>query len=341
VSVAAEIAALEARSLAAVGSLADEASLEQLRIEVLGRKGALTAILRGLKDVAAEERPALGERANAAKRSIEAALDEALAALRAGAEAAKLEAERVDVTLPARGWPAGLRHPLCQAMDDAVEILERMGFELVDSPEIEDDEHNFEALNFPPDHPARDMADTFLLSNGKLLRTHCTPAQVHVMRARKPPLAVIAAGATYRRDDDVTHAPMFHQIDCFLVDDRVSFADLKGFLTEFLRAFFGDVPVRFRASFFPFVEPGAEVDIGCALCRGGDPGCRVCRGAGWLEILGAGMIHPNVLRAVGYDPDRVSGFAFGVGIERLAMLRFAIDDIRLLAENDLRFLRQF
>lgn len=341
-SLAAEIEALEARSLAAIAGLRSEDDVERLRVEVLGRKGALTGILRGLKDVAPGERPAIGERANAAKRAIESRLDEVLAGIRAREDAARLAREVIDVTLPARGWPRGRRHPLLRTMEEAIDIFERMGFEVVDSPELEDDEHNFEALNFAPDHPARDMQDTFLLEGGGLLRTHCTPSQVHVMRSRKPPLAVITPGATYRRDDlDLTHSPMFHQIDCFLVDTQVSFAELKGLLTEFLNAFFGDVPVRFRASFFPFVEPGAEVDIGCALCRGEDPGCRVCRGAGWLEILGAGMIHPNVLRAVGYDPEAVSGFAFGLGVERLAMLRHAIDDIRLFTENDLRFLRQF
>jgi len=342
VSVAAEIDALETRSLAAIADLSSEADLERLRVEVLGRKGALTAILRGLKDAPPAERPAIGERANTAKRAIEDGLERALGELRARHAAERLAAERVDVTVPARGWPPGHRHPLRTATEDAVDIFERMGFEVWDGPEIEDDEHNFEALNFPPDHPARDMQDTFLLPDGKLLRTHCTPSQIHVMRTRKPPLAIITPGTTYRRDvHDMTHAPMFHQIDCFLVDEAVSFAEMKGLLTEFLTAFFGDVPVRFRASFFPFVEPGAEVDIGCAVCRGSDPACRVCKGAGWLEILGAGMIHPNVLRAVGYDPEAVSGFAFGVGLERLAMLRHAIDDIRLLTENDLRFLRQF
>ncbi len=332
---------LEERSVGRIAGLSEEATLEHLRVEVLGRKGALTAILRGLKDVEAAQRPGIGERANAAKRAIEDALAAALARVRARAEASRLAAEHIDVTLPAGGWPRGHRHPLRQAMEDAIDILERMGFEVAEGPEIEDDEHNFTALNFPPDHPARDMQDTFLLHGGRLLRTHCTPIQVHVMRSRKPPLAVITPGATYRRDDDVTHAPMFHQIDCFLVDAQVSFAELKGFLTEFLHGFFGEVPVRFRASYFPFVEPGAEVDIGCTLCGGQDRACRVCKGEGWLEILGAGMIHPNVLRAVGYDPEELSGFAFGLGVERLAMLRYAIDDIRLFTENDLRFLRQF
>jgi phenylalanyl-tRNA synthetase alpha chain len=342
VSVTAEIESLEARSLEAIGSLSTEADLERLRVEVLGRKGALTAILRGLKDAPPAERPAIGERANAAKRAIEDRLESALTEIRVREETRRLAAERVDVTVPSRGWPRGRRHPLRQAMEDAIDILERMGFEVAEGPEIEDDEHNFEALNFAPDHPARDMQDTFLVPDGRLLRTHCTPIQIHVMRRRKPPLAVITPGTTYRRDDlDLTHAPMFHQIDCFLVDSQVSFAELKGFLTEFLTAFFGDVRLRFRASYFPFVEPGAEVDIECAVCRGSDAGCRVCKGAGWLEILGAGMIHPNVLRAVGYDADAVSGFAFGLGVERLAMLRHAIDDIRLFTENDLRFLRQF
>jgi phenylalanyl-tRNA synthetase alpha chain len=342
VSVAAEIEALQVRSLAAIERLSTEDELERLRVDVLGRKGALTSILRGLKDAPPAERPAIGERANSAKRAIEERLESALALVRGREESRKLAADRVDVTVPARGWPRGRRHPLRGAMEDAVDILERMGFEVVEGPEIEDDEHNFEALNFPADHPARDMQDTFLLPDGKLLRTHCTPTQIHVMRSRKPPLAVITPGATYRRDEaDLTHAPMFHQIDCFLVDERVSFAELKGLLTEFLTAFFGDVPLRFRASYFPFVEPGAEVDIGCAVCRGADRSCRVCKGAGWLEILGAGMIHPNVFRAVGYDPEAVSGFAFGLGVERLAMLRRAIGDIRLFTENDLRFLRQF
>jgi len=342
VSVAAEIEALEVRSLAAIESLSSAEELERLRVDVLGRKGALTSILRGLKDAPAAERPAIGERANSAKRAIEERLERALGAVRSREEAKKLAGERVDVTLPARGWPRGRRHPLRRAMEDAVDILERMGFEVAEAPEIEDDEHNFEALNFAADHPARDMQDTFLVGDGRLLRTHCTPSQIHVMRTRKPPLAVITPGATYRRDDlDLTHSPMFHQIDCFLVDSQVSFADLKGLLTEFLTAFFGNLPVRFRASYFPFVEPGAEVDIACVMCRGTDAHCRVCKGAGWLEILGAGMIHPNVFRAVGYDPDAVSGFAFGLGGDRVTMLRHAIDDIRLLFENDLRFLRQF
>ena len=341
-SLVVEIEALEARTLASIESLSGDDALELVRVEVLGRKGALTSILRGLKDVPADERPVIGERANAAKRVIEERIEAVQSALRAREESSRLAREVVDVTLPARGGPRGRRHPLLQTMEEAIDIFERMGFEVVESPEIEDDEHNFEALNFPADHPARDMQDTFLLEDGRLLRTHCTPSQVHVMRSRKPPLAVITPGATYRRDDlDLTHAPMFHQIDCFLVDEQVSFADLKGLLTEFLTAFFGDVAVRFRASFFPFVEPGAEVDIGCAVCRGRDAACRVCRGEGWLEILGAGMIHPNVLRAVGLDPEAVSGFAFGLGVERLAMLRHAIDDIRLFTENDLRFLRQF
>lgn len=336
-----EIEALERETLGHVAGLADEGDLEKVRVEVLGRKGALTGILRGLKDVTPEERPLLGERANAAKAAIETAIDEALGGLRRAAEEAKIAAERVDVTLPAARWPTGHLHPLHQSMSDAIAILESMGFEVADGPEMEDDEHNFEALNFAPDHPARDMADTFLLEDGRLLRTHTSPIQIRVMRERKPPLAVIAPGATYRRDDDATHLPMFHQIEAFYVDSKVQFSDLKGVLEEFLGAFFGKAALRFRASYFPFVEPGAEVDIACVMCSGAGSGCRVCSNTGWLEILGAGMIHPNVLRAVGYDPARVSGFAFGVGVERLAMLRHAIDDMRLLVENDLRFLRQF
>jgi phenylalanyl-tRNA synthetase alpha chain len=340
-SVGEEIDSLERETLVRVPTLTTEEDLEQLRIEVLGRKGAITGILRGLKDVAAEERPVLGDRANAAKRSMESAIDTALVELRAAAENIRIESERIDVSLPAARWPTGHLHPLQQSMTEAIAVLEGMGFEVADGPEMEDDEHNFEALNFAPDHPARDMADTFLLEDGRLLRTHTSPIQVREMRKRKPPLAVIAPGATYRRDDDATHLPMFHQIEAFLVDTDIRFSDLKGVLEEFLGAFFGKVGLRFRASYFPFVEPGAEVDIACVMCSGAGSGCRVCSNTGWLEILGAGMIHPNVLRSVGYDPSAVSGFAFGVGVERLAMLRHAIDDMRLLVENDLRFLRQF
>ena len=238
-SLVAEIEALEAATLARVAGLSGDEALEHLRVEVLGRKGALTSILRGLKDVPADERPEIGERANAAKRAIEERIEAAQAAARTVAEAARLEREVVDVTLPARSWPRGRRHPLLRTMEEAIDIFERMGFEVVESPEIEDDEHNFEALNFPDDHPARDMQDTFLLEDGRLLRTHCTPSQVHVMRTRKPPLAVITPGATYRRDDlDLTHAPMFHQIEGLWVDREVSFADLKGVVTQFLQRFF-------------------------------------------------------------------------------------------------------
>jgi phenylalanyl-tRNA synthetase alpha chain len=341
VSVGEQIESLERETLVRVPTLASADELEQLRVEVIGRKGALTGILRGLKDATPAERPVLGDRANAAKRAIESAINTALSELRHAAEATRIQAERVDVTLPAGRWPVGHFHPLQQAMTDAIGILESMGFEVADGPEMEDDEHNFEALNFAPDHPARDMADTFLLEDGRLLRTHTSPIQIRVMRERQPPLAVIAPGATYRRDDDATHLPMFHQIESFLVDSNIRFSDLKGVLEEFLVAFFGKVELRFRASYFPFVEPGAEVDIACVMCAGAGSGCRVCSSTGWLEILGAGMIHPNVLRAVNYDPERVSGFAFGVGVERLAMLRHAIDDMRLLVENDLRFLGQF
>ena len=337
----AEIDALEAETLSRIVSLGALRALEDLRVEVLGRKGRLTGILRGLRDLAADERATTGARANLARETIEAALGERQQRLEGTELSLKLEAERIDVSLPSRGWPPGSLHPLCQTMADAVAILRSMGFEVADGPEIEDDEHNFEALNFAPDHPAREMADTFLIPGGRLLRTHTSPVQIRVMRERRPPLAIIAPGATYRRDDDATHLPMFNQIEAFLVDEGVRFSDLKGFLGEFLRAFFGDVRIRFRTAFFPFVEPGAEVDIGCVLCRGDGSPCRVCGGNGWLEVLGAGMIHPNVFRSVGYDPETTSGFAFGLGVERFAMLRHSIDDMRLLVENDLRFLRQF
>ncbi len=339
--VAAEIGALEGETLERIQAAVTPDALDELRVEILGRKGRLTAVLRALKDLAPAQRAAVGGRANLARETLERALGLALEHLREGALSLRLESERIDVSLPARGWPPGAFHPVRQTMADAVGILRSMGFEVAEGPEIEDDEHNFEALNFPADHPAREMADTFLIPGGRLLRTHTSPVQIRVMRERRPPLAIIAPGATYRRDDDATHLPMFHQIEGFLVDEGVRFSDLKGLLGEFLRAFFGNVRLRFRAAFFPFVEPGAEVDIGCVLCRGDGSPCRVCGGNGWLEVLGAGMIHPNVFRAVGYAPDTTTGFAFGLGVERFAMLRHSIDDMRLLVENDLRFLRQF
>ena len=334
--------------MAAIAAAATDADLEAVRVRYLGRKGELTGLLRGLGALAAAERPAAGALVNAAKGVVESALDARAAVLARTALDVRLATERLDVTLPGRGRPRGHVHPLRAIEDEIVAIFVSMGFRVADGPEMEDDFHNFGALNFPPDHPARDTQDTLFLATGdeRLLRTHTSPVQIRVMRSSEPPLRVIAPGTVYRRDElDPTHSPMFQQIEGFMVDDQVTFADLKGVLVHFLRRLFGaDTAVRFRPSFFPFTEPSAEVDIGCTCRAGGgaaDPACRVCKGRGWLEILGAGMIHPNVLRAVGYDPEVVRGFAFGMGGDRIAQLRYGTQDLRLFYENDLRFLTQF
>jgi phenylalanyl-tRNA synthetase alpha chain len=334
-------------ALAALESSTDESSLEAVRLRYLGRKGELTAVLRGMREVPEVERPAMGELANSVKVEVE----ERLAAVRKRLHDERLEKslaeERLDVTLPGIHFPVGRIHPLMQVQEEIVGIFTAMGFEVAEGPDVEDDYHNFEALNIPRDHPARDMQDTFFVAGDRLLRTHTSPVQIRVMESRRPPLRVIAPGAVYRHDDDVTHSPTFHQIEGFWVDETITFGDLKGVLSEFLRRFFGpETRVRFRPSFFPFTEPSAEVDIGCALCAGsgkladGGP-CRVCKQSGWVEILGSGMIDPNVFAFVGYDAEKFSGFAFGMGVERLTMLRHGIGDIRLFYDNDLRFLRQF
>jgi len=332
---------IRAAAQAALAGARDEAAVEALRIRFLGRKGELTTVMRLMRDVAADERPAMGALLNEIKDDLEARLDAALAATRAGARA-RQAAERIDVTEPGRRPPLGRAHPLMQVMEEIVDVFCGLGFSVAEGPEIEDDYHNFEALNFPADHPARDMQDTLFTADGHLLRTHTSPVQIRVMETQKPPLRVIVPGAVYRHDSDTTHSPMFHQIEGFMVDRRITFAHLKGVLTHALQAIFGaGLPVRLRPSFFPFTEPSAEVDIACFGCqRDGSP-CRLCKSSGWVEILGAGMIDPNVFRAVGYDPEEVSGFAFGLGIERITMLKYQIDDIRLFFANDTRFLRQF
>jgi phenylalanyl-tRNA synthetase alpha chain len=265
-----------------------------------------------------------------------------LISLRRAEREARVAAERVDVTAPGRYRIPGRLHPLTRTMEDIVDVFVAMGFEVADGPDIEDEHHNFTALNIPRDHPARDMQDTLFVTDEHVLRTHTSPVQIRVMESRQPPLRVVVPGAAYRHDNDVTHSPMFHQVEGFLVDRRVTFGDLKGVLSEAMQRLFGaETRVRFRASFFPFTEPSAEVDIGCLLCGGRDAQCRICKGSGWLEILGSGLIDPNVFEAVGYDPEQVSGFAFGMGVERIAMLRYQINDIRLFFVNDVRFLRQF
>jgi phenylalanyl-tRNA synthetase alpha chain len=325
-----------------------EKELEQIRVETLGRSGSVTLLLRSMKDVPAEERPRRGEELNQLRRAIEERLSERLSAVQQQTNARALADERVDVTLPGTRFVSGSLHPLTLVIDEIVDIFWGMGFEIARGPDIEDDYHNFEALNIPKDHPARDMQDTFFVAHGRLLRTHTSPVQIRTMETRKPPLQIIVPGAVYRQgDDDATHSPMFHQVEGFMVDKNIAFSDLKGVLTHVLRQIFNrDAGVRFRPSFFPFTEPSTEVDIHCLFCKGvGQSGeghmCRVCKGTGWLEILGAGMIDPAVFKFVGYDPEQVSGFAFGMGVERIAMLKYGIDDIRLFFQNDLRFLNQF
>jgi phenylalanyl-tRNA synthetase alpha chain len=326
---------------------ASETEVEQLRVEVLGRKGRLTLLLRNLKDLPEQERPQVGQQLNQLKELVEERLNERLIEVKEESKARALKEERIDITLPGTRWERGRIHPLTLVIDEIIDVFLGMGFEIARGPDIEDDYHNFEALNIPQDHPARDMQDTFFVSNGRLLRPHTSPVQIRTMETRKPPLQVIVPGAVYRHDDDATHSPMFHQVEGFMVDRDIAFSDLKGVLTHFLRQVFSpDTGVRFRPSFFPFTEPSAEIDIQCVICGGRAPNrngqsCRVCKGTGWLEILGAGMIDPQVFRFVGYDPERVSGFAFGMGVERIAMLKYGIEDIRLFFQNDLRFLRQF
>ncbi len=342
-----ELAALRTAAVAAIEAARTEAELEAVRVQYLGKKGSLTTVVRGLRDVPAAERPAMGALVNDAKQAVEAALAGAAERLARERLTRSLAEERVDVTLPGRARLRGHVHPLRLLEDEIVDIFVSMGFSVADGPEIEDDYHNFGALNFPPEHPARDMQDTLFLDAGDdvLLRTHTSPVQIRVMKAQKPPLRVIVPGTVYRRDElDPTHSPMFHQIEGFMVDERVSFADLKGTLTHFLRRLFGpETAVRFQPTFFPFTEPSAQIDISCPSCAASaaDRTCRVCKGKGWLETMGSGMIHPNVLRAVGYDPEAVQGFAFGMGVDRIALRRYGIGDLRLLFDNDLRFLAQF
>jgi phenylalanyl-tRNA synthetase alpha chain len=325
---------------AAIGGAASSSELEALRVKYLGRSGALTQILKSLGTLPAEERPAVGAAANEAKRELEALLDRRLAETLEAERRRQREHERPDLTLPGRRPPRGGLHPLTRVRDEIVAIFMGLGFSVAEGPQIETDFYNFEALNIPRDHPARDMQDTFYLSPETLLRTHTSPVQIRTMRAQPPPVRIIVPGVVYRRDADITHSPMFHQVEGLAVDTNVTMADLKGTLELFAREMFGArSTIRFRPSFFPFTEPSAEVDVRCFLC-GGD-GCRVCTQSGWLEILGSGMVHPQVLRNVGYDPEAVTGWAFGMGIERIAMLKYGVDDIRLFFENDLRFLTQF
>ena len=336
----ARVAEIVAKALRDVAEAQSSQSLEEVRVRYLGKKGLLTQLLRSLSTLPPAERRQVGQQANDAKDRIEATLEERLTALAAEERSRALLNDRPDLTLPGRRPPWGRVHPLTQVLDEIIEIFVGLGFAVVEGPEVESDFYNFEALNLPRDHPARDMQDTFYLSEDVLLRTHTSPVQVRTMQAQRPPVRIIAPGKVYRRDADLTHSPMFHQVEGLAVDRQISMGDLKGTLDLFAREMFGpDSRIRFRPSFFPFTEPSAEVDVACFLCRG--RGCKVCKLSGWLEILGSGMVHPEVLRGVGYDPEEVTGFAFGMGVERIAMLKYGIDDIRLFFENDLRFLTQF
>lgn len=336
-----DIARMKDEAIAAVAAAVDLAELDRLRVHYLGKKGALTELLKGLGRLPADERPAAGQAINDAKVAVGDAIDARRGALENSALAARLEAERVDATLPGRRQSQGGLHPVTRAILRIQDIFAQLGFEVAEGPEVEDDYHNFEALNIPAHHPARAMHDTFYFDAGRLLRTHTSPVQVRVMEQSGPPLRVIAPGRVYRCDSDLTHSPMFHQVEGLLVDEGVSFSHLKGVLDQFLRAFFerDDLSTRFRPSYFPFTEPSAEVDIQCVMCGGG--GCRVCKHTGWLEVMGCGMVHPNVFAHVGVDHERFTGYAFGLGVERMTMLRYGVNDLRLFFENDLRFLRQF
>lgn len=315
--------------------------VEEARVRFLGKKGELTAILKQMGGLSAEERPIIGQLANEVRRDIEAVIAEAMQEMKEKAINEKLAAEKIDITLPSKVKEVGGLHPLNKVMNDMIDIFRSMGFDVVDGPEVETDYYNFEALNVPADHPARDMQDTFYLGENLLLRTQTSAAQIRTMKNRKPPIRVVCPGRVFRADEvDATHSPVFHQMEGLVVDKGITMCDLKGTLETFAAEIYGpDTKVKFRPSFFPFTEPSVEVDVSCSECGG--KGCRVCKGSGWIEILGAGMVHPNVLRACGIDPEEYSGFAFGIGLDRLTTTRYKISDIRLLFENDIRFLEQF
>ncbi|RDE22823.1 phenylalanine--tRNA ligase subunit alpha [Motiliproteus coralliicola] len=331
---------LLAQGKEAVENATDAQQLDQVRVQFLGKKGELTQLLKGLGKLSAEERPQAGAKINEAKQQLSEQINARKAAMEAEALNAKLASETIDVTLPGRGQQSGGLHPVTRTMERIERFFAGVGYGVEQGPEIEDDFHNFEALNIPAHHPARAMHDTFYFDAHTLLRTHTSPVQIRTMEQQEPPIRVICPGRVYRCDSDLTHTPMFHQVEGLLVDTDVSFADLKGTVEEFLREFFEeDLAVRFRPSYFPFTEPSAEVDIACVMCNG--EGCRVCSHTGWLEVMGCGMVHPKVFESCNVDTETYSGFAFGMGVERLAMLRYGVNDLRLFFENDLRFLQQF
>ncbi|MFC3609667.1 phenylalanine--tRNA ligase subunit alpha [Stutzerimonas tarimensis] len=332
--------ALVSQALEAVQQSEDVTALEQLRVQYLGKKGDLTQVMKSLAGLPAEERPKVGALINAAKERVQEALNARKANLEALALNERLAAETIDVSLPGRGQVSGGLHPVTRTLERVEQFFTRIGYRVAEGPEVEDDYHNFEALNIPGHHPARAMHDTFYFNANMLLRTHTSPVQVRTMESQQPPIRIVCPGRVYRCDSDITHSPMFHQVEGLLIDEGISFADLKGTIEQFLQVFFEkDLGVRFRPSFFPFTEPSAEVDMQCVMCSG--KGCRVCKHTGWLEVMGCGMVHPNVLKMSGIDPEKYQGFAFGMGVERLAMLRYGVNDLRLFFDNDLRFLAQF
>jgi len=335
-----ELERLQKEVVISISEASTEKEISEIRVKYLGKKGSITQILKGLGTLPDSERREVGQGANQLKKSTEARIEEALSVIQERERREALWREKIDVTLPGRRIPIGKKHPLTQALDEITDIFSRLGFEVVEGPEVELDYYNFEALNIPKGHPAREMQATFFISEDVVLRTHTSPVQVRTMEKKRPPVRVICPGAAYRCDSDPTHSPMFHQVEGLLVDKGITFADLKGVLTVFVHQMFGkETRLRFRPSFFPFTEPSAEIDIECFICGG--KGCGICSNTGWLEILGSGMVDPAVYQFVDYDPEEVTGFAFGMGIERIAMLKFGINDIRLFFTNDLRFLKQF
>ncbi len=336
-----QLEALRRDALAELKSLRAAKELEDFRVRLLGKKGTLTGLLRGMGALPAEERPRMGQLVNRLREELETAIAEKTRMLQQELQQMRLAAETVDVTMPGKKEKSGGLHPLSVVLNDIIDIFQSMGFDVVDGPEIETDYYNFQALNVPADHPARDMQDTFYLSDNLLLRTQTSAAQARTMEARRPPIRIICPGRVYRADEvDATHSPVFHQIEGLVIDKGITMCDLKGVLEQFAHEIYGpETKVRFRPSFFPFTEPSVEVDVSCSECGG--KGCRVCKGAGWIEILGAGMVHPRVLQMGGIDPEEYTGFAFGIGLDRLTTTRYKISDIRLLFENDQRFLEQF
>ena len=336
-----QLKAIMARVTEELKNIQDTGALEQLRVSVMGKKGELTQILRGMGSLPAEERPAMGQLVNQTRAALEQAMEERLQVLSEMEKQKRLEQEKIDVTLPGKTRSAGSLHPMNVVLSDLLDIFTGMGFEVVEGPEVEFDHYNFELLNLPKNHPARDAQDTFYIEDNIVLRTHTSPVQARIMTTRKPPIRIVCPGRVYRADEvDATHSPVFHQMEGLVIDENVSIGDLKGTLDTFARKLYGEgVTTRFRPSFFPVTEPSAEVDVTCAACKG--KGCRMCKGTGWIEVLGAGMVNPKVLEMCGIDPTKYSGFAFGMGIERLTILKYNVPDMRYLYENDLRFLSQF